>query len=100
MWIKVTSELMFELYQVPSLGYCVDGIMSFYQNHLPSSGANFSTNGLVLSFNTASTSVIPILRGRGLLSRATRYVIDSVEQSGHANMLMHPQDTMGRIALL
>ncbi|KAJ3510443.1 hypothetical protein NLJ89_g4666 [Agrocybe chaxingu] len=65
-------ELMFELYQVPSLAYCVDGIMSFYQNHLPPSSQPFAANGLAISFNTASTSVIPILRGKGVLSLAKR----------------------------
>ncbi|KAF8972586.1 chromatin remodeling complex subunit [Flammula alnicola] len=68
----LTSELMFELYSVPSLTYCVDGIMSFYQNNLPPPTQPFSANGLVISFNTASTSVIPILRGKGLLSHAKR----------------------------
>ncbi|KAF8816730.1 chromatin remodeling complex subunit [Phlegmacium glaucopus] len=68
----LTSELMFELYSVPSLTYCIDGIMSFYQNHLPPPTQPFSANGLVISFNTASTSVIPILRGKGLLNLAKR----------------------------
>ncbi|KAF8885250.1 chromatin remodeling complex subunit [Gymnopilus junonius] len=68
----LTSELMFELYGVPSLTYCVDGIISFYQNNLPPPSQPFSANGLVISFNTASTSVIPILRGKGVLSLAKR----------------------------
>ncbi|KJA21851.1 hypothetical protein HYPSUDRAFT_41467 [Hypholoma sublateritium FD-334 SS-4] len=68
----LTSELMFELYSVPSLTYCVDGIMSFYQNNLPAPTDPFTENGLVISFNTASTSVIPILRGKGVLSLAKR----------------------------
>ncbi|KDR69890.1 hypothetical protein GALMADRAFT_145269 [Galerina marginata CBS 339.88] len=68
----LTSELMFELYSVPSLTYCVDGIMSFYQNNLSPPSQPFSAKGLVLSFNTASTSVIPILRGKGLLGHAKR----------------------------
>ena len=72
--IIVTSELMFELYSVPSLAYCNDGIMSFYRNHLPPPNQPFSANGLVISFNTASTSVIPILRGKGLLNLAKRCV--------------------------
>jgi actin-related protein 5 len=70
----VTSELLFELYSVPSLTYCVDGLMSFYQNNRPSpSHKNFTANGLVISFNTASTSIIPVLRGKGILSLARRY---------------------------
>ena len=70
--IIVSSELMFELYSVPSLAYCIDGIMSFYQNRLPPPTQPFSANGLVISFNTASTSVIPILRGKGLLNLTKR----------------------------
>jgi actin-related protein 5 len=67
---------MFELYSVPSLAYCVDGIMSFYHNNLPlPPTAPFVTDGVVVSFNTASTSVIPILNGKGVLSRAKRYFI-------------------------
>ncbi|KAF8624818.1 hypothetical protein AX15_005705 [Amanita polypyramis BW_CC] len=69
----LTSELMFELYSVPSLAYCVDGIMSFYQNNSSATDPTpFTTDGLVLSFNTASTSVIPILNGKGILSHAKR----------------------------
>ena len=67
----VTSELMFESYSVPSLAYCVDGMMSFYHNNLPSE-APFAADGLVISFNTASTSVIPVLGGKGIMSHAKR----------------------------
>ncbi|KAJ7795734.1 hypothetical protein B0H14DRAFT_2918354 [Mycena olivaceomarginata] len=63
---SLTSELLFEQYSVPSVAYCVDSVMSFYQNHGP------GVDGLVLSFNTASTSVIPILSGKGILSHAKR----------------------------
>lgn len=68
----LTSELMFEQYSVPSLTYCVDSVMSFYHNNKPTSGSTFSADGLVVSFNTASTSVIPILNGKGVLSHAKR----------------------------
>ncbi|KAJ3826572.1 chromatin remodeling complex subunit [Lentinula raphanica] len=67
----LTSELMFELYSVPSLAYCVDGIMSFYQND-QSTEKPFISDGLVVSFNTASTSVIPVLNGKGMLTHAKR----------------------------
>ena len=70
----MTSELMFELYTVPSLAYCVDSVMSFYHNNKPPHG-QFAADGLVISFNTASTSVIPILNGKGILSNAKRCVI-------------------------
>ncbi|KAF9040596.1 chromatin remodeling complex subunit [Panaeolus papilionaceus] len=69
---SLTSELMFELYGVPSLAYSVDGVMSFYHNNQPPANQPFEANGTVISFNTASTSVIPILRGKGILSLAKR----------------------------
>lgn len=66
---------MFEQYSVPSLTYCVDSVMSFYHNNKPASGSTFGADGLVVSFNTASTSVIPILNGKGVLSHAKRSVV-------------------------
>ncbi|KAH9036638.1 hypothetical protein EDB85DRAFT_1939591 [Lactarius pseudohatsudake] len=69
----LTSELMFELYSVPSLTYAVDAVMSFYLNNRPtSSSASPTSSGLAISFNTASTSVIPILDGKGIMSQAKR----------------------------
>lgn len=68
----LTSELMFEQYQVPSLAYCVDSVMSFYHNKLPSPPVPFTSDGLVVSFNSASTSVVPVLNGAGLMSHAKR----------------------------
>ncbi|KAH8981543.1 chromatin remodeling complex subunit [Lactarius akahatsu] len=69
----LTSELMFELYSVPSLTYAVDAVMSFYFNNRPtSSSASPTSSGLVISFNTASTSIIPILDGKGIMSQAKR----------------------------
>lgn len=73
---SVTSELMFELYGVPKLMYCVDSIMSFYNNNLPSGKSTFTSDGLIISFNTTSTSVIPMLAGKGILSHCKRYVPD------------------------
>jgi actin-related protein 5 len=71
----VTSELMFELYSVPSLAYCVDAVMAFYQNHLPADNQSWTTDGIVLSFNHASTSVIPMLEGKSLMNLAKRSVM-------------------------
>lgn len=64
---------MFELYSVPSLTYCVDSLMSFYQNNQPRPSESYTADGLVISLNTASTSVVPILHGKGIMSRAKRY---------------------------
>ena len=70
---SVTSELMFELYSVPSLTYAVDAVLSFYHNNLPSpSSLPHTASGLAISFNTSSTSVIPILKGKGIMSQAKR----------------------------
>ena len=67
---------MFELYSVPSLTYAVDGVMSFYLNNRPTSpSTSLTASGLAISFNTASTSVIPILDGKGIMSQAKRCVI-------------------------
>ncbi|KAI0809036.1 actin-like protein Arp5p [Irpex lacteus] len=71
---SLTSELVFELYSAPSLTYCVDSIMSFYHNNLPAPSTPFSSDGIAVSFNTASTSVIPILNGKGLMSHAKRRI--------------------------
>ncbi|KIK96872.1 hypothetical protein PAXRUDRAFT_137497 [Paxillus rubicundulus Ve08.2h10] len=69
----LTSELMFEQYSVPSLAYCIDSVMSFHQNNRAQTpNTPFEADGLVISFNTASTSVIPILSGKGVLSQAKR----------------------------
>ncbi|EPQ61195.1 actin-like ATPase domain-containing protein [Gloeophyllum trabeum ATCC 11539] len=68
----LTSELMFELYSVPSLAYCVDSVMSFYHNNLPPPERQYTADGLVISFNTASTSVVPVLGGQSIMSHAQR----------------------------
>ncbi|KAI1785574.1 actin-like ATPase domain-containing protein [Ganoderma leucocontextum] len=68
----LTSELMFEQYSVPSVAFCVDSVMSFYHNNLPSPSVPFHGDGLVVSFNTASTSVVPMLDGKGLMNHAKR----------------------------
>jgi actin-related protein 5 len=70
----VTSELLFELYSAPSVAYCVDSVMSLYNNNIPKKGQVYATDAVVVSFNTASTSVIPILDGKGVMSSAKRYV--------------------------
>lgn len=71
---------MFELYGVPKLLYCVDSMMSFYNNNHQQNNSTLSqltspflADGLVISFNTASTSVIPVLSGRGILNQCKRY---------------------------
>jgi hypothetical protein len=79
---------MFEQYSVPSLTYCIDSVMSFYHNNKPASGSTFGADGLVVSFNTASTSVIPILNGKGVLSHAKRSVFLDLRESCMAYLLL------------
>ncbi|KAG9032299.1 Nuclear actin-protein involved in chromatin remodeling [Tulasnella sp. JGI-2019a] len=65
-----TSEMLFELYSVPRVTYAIDALMSFAHNH--ATVPLGERDGLVLSFNTSSTSVIPVLNGRGVLSKTKR----------------------------
>ncbi|KAI0641198.1 actin-like protein Arp5p [Trametes meyenii] len=84
----LTSELMFEQYSVPSLALCVDSVMSFYHNNLPSPPVPFRSDGLVVSFNTASTSVIPVLDGRGLMSHAKRIPWGAMQATDYLQKLV------------
>ncbi|KAG7451093.1 actin-like protein Arp5p [Guyanagaster necrorhizus] len=77
----LTSELMFEQYSVPALSYCIDGLMSFYGNNKKPGTDNFEEDGLCISFNTASTAVMPILNGKGILSHAKRIPWGSLQSS-------------------
>ena len=61
------TELLFEGYGVPSLTYGVDSLFSFHAN-------SAAKNGLVISSGTASTTVIPVLNGKGILAQAKKYV--------------------------
>ncbi|KAJ7051209.1 actin-like protein Arp5p [Mycena amicta] len=74
---SLTSELLFEQYRAPSVTYCVDSIMSFFHNH------GLNKDGLVLSFNNASTSVIPVLAGKGILSHAKRLPWGAAQSSDY-----------------
>lgn len=65
----VLSELLFEGYNVPKAAFAIDALMSFYYN-TPDQPRR---DGIVVSFNSASTSVIPVLNGKGILSNAKRY---------------------------
>ena len=68
------SELLFEGYNVPKAAFAIDALMSFYYN-TPDQPRR---DGIVVSFNSASTSVIPVLNGKGVLSNAKRYVLATI----------------------
>lgn len=63
----VMTELVFEGYNVPSITYGIDSLFSFYANS-PSSSAD----GLVVSSNTSSTHVIPVLAGQSVMTSAKK----------------------------
>ncbi|KAF8680469.1 Actin-like ATPase protein [Rhizoctonia solani] len=66
----LTSELLFEAYSAPSVAYGIDSLMSLYHNTGTPNQALMDS--LVVSFNTSSTSVIPVCGGRALLGHARR----------------------------
>ncbi|OLL25639.1 Actin-like protein arp5 [Neolecta irregularis DAH-3] len=61
---KYMTEMMFECYQVPSLTYGIDSLFSFY--------ANDGTDGIVVNSGNNTTHVIPVSKGRGVLSMGKR----------------------------
>ena len=61
---KVMSELLFELYAVPSVAYGVDSLFSYNYNN--------GNTGLVVSSGNMSTHLIPVVDRQPLISHATR----------------------------
>ncbi|KAG8682449.1 Nuclear actin-protein involved in chromatin remodeling [Ceratobasidium sp. 395] len=66
----LTSELLFEAYGAPSVAYGLDSLMSLHYN---TGTPNYALmDSLIVSFNTSSTSVIPVHGGRALLGYSKR----------------------------
>jgi actin-related protein 5 len=61
---KVMSEILFELYNVPSVAYGVDSLFSYNYNG--------GSTGLVISSANMSTHLIPVVDKQPLLTHATR----------------------------
>lgn len=62
----MTSELLFELYNAPSVTYGVDSLFAFSrQGH---------QDGLAISLGNHASTVIPVVGGKGITSRAKRSV--------------------------
>lgn len=61
---KVMSEVLFELYGVPSVAYGVDSLFSYHQNE--------GNTGLVVSSANMSTHLIPVVNKQPMISAATR----------------------------
>lgn len=60
----VLNELLFEAYNVPSVNYGLDCLFSAYANGIE--------DGLLVSSGRASTLVVPMVAGRGVLGNAKR----------------------------
>jgi len=58
------SELLFEAYNAKSVAYGVDSLFSFSRTG--------KQDGLVIGMGNASTSIIPVVGGRGLMTSARR----------------------------
>ncbi|KAF8323091.1 actin-like ATPase domain-containing protein [Clavulina sp. PMI_390] len=82
----LTSELLFEAYGSPSVAYAIDGPLSFAYNR-PDLSSD-ARDGLVISFNTASTSIIPILNGKGILSHSKRLPWGGFQAAEYLNKLL------------
>ncbi|KAF2167151.1 hypothetical protein M409DRAFT_36633 [Zasmidium cellare ATCC 36951] len=61
---KTMSEILFELYGVPSVAYGVDSLFSYRQNE--------GKTGLVVSSAHMSTHLIPVVNQQPLIAHATR----------------------------
>ncbi|WVQ64772.1 uncharacterized protein L199_002940 [Kwoniella botswanensis] len=60
----MTSELLFELYNAPSVTFGIDSLFAFSrQKH---------QDGLAVSLGHQASTVIPVVNGRGIMSRAKR----------------------------
>ncbi|KAI5969691.1 ARP5 [Candida margitis] len=63
---KTMYELLFEAYQIPKVSFGLDSLFSYYAN------SNGRSTGLVIGTGNESTSIIPVLDGKGMLSQAKR----------------------------
>lgn len=58
------NELLFENYRIPSVCYGLDSLFSAYQNGIK--------DGLVMNCGKNSTTLIPMLDGKGLVDFSKR----------------------------
>lgn len=64
----MTSELLFEMYNAPSVTYGIDSLFAFSRQG--------KSDGLSIGMGHNATTIIPVVEGKGILSRAKRYVQD------------------------
>jgi actin-related protein 5 len=88
---SITSELLFEAYNVPSVAYGVDSLFAFEGLQARRKGllvapgkgktkrggwkdsAAKGESGLVINMGHMSTTLIPVLDGKSMMNRAKRY---------------------------
>ncbi|CAO1635528.1 unnamed protein product [Parajaminaea phylloscopi] len=61
----LVSELLFEAYGVPAVAYGMDSLFSAYYNGV-------TDNALVVSSGQSSTTIVPMVQGKGILTSAKR----------------------------
>ncbi|CAG97943.1 actin-related protein ARP5 [Kluyveromyces lactis] len=59
-------QLLFECYGIPQVTFGIDGLFSFYANNSPDS------TGLIINSGHEDTNIIPVIKGKGILSEAKR----------------------------
>ncbi|TIB39379.1 hypothetical protein E3P86_01149 [Wallemia ichthyophaga] len=59
------SELLFEAYSTPKVSYGVDSLYSFYNSY-------HKSDGLIINTSSNTTSVVPVLDGKGIFSACKR----------------------------
>lgn len=62
--MSVTSELLFEMYNAPSVTYGIDSLFAYSRQN--------KSEGLAISMGHNASTIIPVVGGKGILSRAKR----------------------------
>lgn len=83
----MTSELLFEMYNAPSVTYGIDSLFAFSRQG--------KSEGLSIGMGHNATTIIPVVGGKGILSRAKR--LAEALGSGYGWLADIRQDTLGRI---
>lgn len=76
------SELLFECYEVPAIGYGVDALFSF-EHSCP-----LQSNGLIVSLGYHTTHVIPVLDGKVVGQHVRRINIGGSHMAGYLHRLL------------
>ncbi|XP_011299255.1 actin-related protein 5 [Fopius arisanus] len=78
---NLMAELLFECYNVPSIAYGVDCLLSYKHNNCPS-------DGLIVSFGYHTTQIIPVLNGRVDSKHARRINIGGFHITSYMHRLL------------